>query len=407
MVHVAIKISIVFSYLLFHVGSFWWSTGGELTPDVPTICRKTTKYRGSTKGMCENRVIIEEIMRGVRWALEECQLIMMDEKWNCSNRNSALVRLLKHDTKEAAFVRAIVSTGPIYSIVEACSRGSLDRCGCKTAHGRIHYKPRRHTDKHNLSSSSSSQDGERVFHLLKSHQYEQVSWNWRGCESNIGFAYRISKSFMDEPERRFGRDFKSDVHLHNYEAGRLASLHHMRKQCRCHGMSGSCVMQTCWSSLPYFVDVAQRLKLAYKKAVMVTSSNRHYDKGEKSMVPVPRKSTNSVFKKSKHRNNDLDHKKSLKRTKSRSRTIKRQSLVYSQESPNFCSYDESFGSLGTEDRKCELEGNTTKDCSSLCCGRGYKTEERVVESTCECKFEWCCDILCRECTSVVVEHRCR
>ena len=168
-------------------------------------------------------------------------------------------------------------------------------------------------------------------------------------------------------------------------------------------------MQTCWSSLPYFADVAQRLKLAYKKAVMVTSSNRHYDKGEKSMVPVPRKSTNPVLKKSNknHRNNDLDHKKPLKRTKKRSRTMKRQSLVYSQESPNYCSYDEGFGSLGTENRKCELGGNTTTDCSSLCCGRGFKTEERVIESTCECKFEWCCDILCRECTSVVIEHRCR
>ena len=125
-------------------------------------------------------------------------------------------------------MRAIVSTGPIYSIVEACSRGSLDRCGCKATHGRIHYKPQRHISKHNRSFRSSSQeDGkqnkERVFQLLKSHQREQVSWSWRGCDSNIGFAYRISKSFMDEPERRFGRDFKSDVHLHNYEAGRLVS----------------------------------------------------------------------------------------------------------------------------------------------------------------------------------------
>ena len=54
----------------------------------------------------------------------------------------------------------------------------------------------------------------------------------------------------------------------------------MRKLCRCHGVSGSCVTKTCWSSLSDFRLVGNHLKQMYKQAIKVDydSKNRQLDK---------------------------------------------------------------------------------------------------------------------------------
>ena len=45
------------------------------------------------------------------------------------------------------------------------------------------------------------------------------------------------------------------VNLHNIEAGRQALLQHMRLQCKCHGVSGSCAMRSCYKKMPSFREV--------------------------------------------------------------------------------------------------------------------------------------------------------
>ena len=43
----------------------------------------------------------------------------------------------------------------------------------------------------------------------------------------------------------------------------------MRMQCRCHGVSGSCELKTCWRTMPTFAQVGDYLKRKYENAVQV------------------------------------------------------------------------------------------------------------------------------------------
>ena len=64
-----------------------------------------------------------------------------------------------------------------------------------------------------------------------------------------------------------GTDSTSMTNLHNNEAGRLAVKRNMRELCKCHGVSGSCTIKTCWRSVQDFRAVGDYLKKMYRQAV--------------------------------------------------------------------------------------------------------------------------------------------
>lgn len=47
----------------------------------------------------------------------------------------------------------------------------------------------------------------------------------------------------------------------------------MRQECKCHGMSGSCTVKTCWMRLPPFRAVGDSLKDRYDGASRIMVSN--------------------------------------------------------------------------------------------------------------------------------------
>ena len=46
----------------------------------------------------------------------------------------------------------------------------------------------------------------------------------------------------------------------------------MKMQCRCHGVSGSCELKTCWRSIPTFPVVGDFLKGKYSTTLRVSGS---------------------------------------------------------------------------------------------------------------------------------------
>ena len=94
-------------------------------------------------------------------------------------------------TRETAFIHALSSAAMVHSVTNACSRGSLDYCGCD------------HT-----VSGASKQDFE-----------------WAGCSDNVVYGASFSQKFADAQERLKGKHLvKGLVNVHNNKAGRTVSV---------------------------------------------------------------------------------------------------------------------------------------------------------------------------------------
>ena len=150
----------------------------------------------------------------------------------------------------------------------------------------------------------------------------------------------------------------------------------MRVQCKCHGVSGSCEMKTCWRAMASFSVVGSKLKEKFDGATEVEEKKVG---SRKQLMP-----RNPLFK--RHAEDDL---------------------VYLQASPDFCEADPRTGSLGTHGRLCNRTSKAIDGCDLLCCGRGFQTRRRQIVERCMCKFHWCCYVECQKCVRDVEEHYCR
>ena len=149
----------------------------------------------------------------------------------------------------------------------------------------------------------------------------------------------------------------------------------MTLQCRCHGVSGSCAVKTCWKNMPSFRQVGDILKEKYETAVEVAPRSR----------------------------------RKLRRRSKRDRklSIGDDELVHISPSPNYCRRDASFGLPGTRGRECKKESSGADSCDLLCCGRGYNTEVVRYVERCHCKFIWCCYVKCKTCETMLDRHTCK
>ena len=147
----------------------------------------------------------------------------------------------------------------------------------------------------------------------------------------------------------------------------------MRIVCKCHGLSGSCTLKTCWRKMPTFRNVGHRLKERFDGAAKVIGSNDGkylMPEGETIKPPI------------------------------------QEDLIYSEKSPNFCRPNRKYGSLGTRGRLCDPKSLGVGGCGILCCGRGYSKQQITVTLNCKCRFKWCCEVICETCVQVKTIHRC-
>lgn len=304
--------------------------------DPNTVCKNYPDLSPLQYDLCSKYPdVTASAIQGIQVAIHECQYQLRYHRWNCSslekkNKNPHASPLLGRGYRETAFAYAISAAGVIHQVAVACSLGKVKSCGCDI-----------------------SQQG-----TMKN------KWEWGGCSHNIDFGEEYSRKFLDSKERR-AKDIHAKINIHNNKAGRLAVIRNVKRKCKCHGMSGSCEMQTCWKSTPDFRDVGERLK-------------KKYDTARKVKVNILNKSQ-TKFKKIRRR-------------------TKKSDLMYYEPSPNYCDPNPLVDSPGTSGRFCNKTSSGVDNCETLCCGRGYNTLRVKRSERCDCKFHWCCYVVCQQCT---------
>ncbi|KAI8427530.1 hypothetical protein MSG28_002054 [Choristoneura fumiferana] len=258
--------------------------------------------------------------------------------------------------RETAFIYAITSAGVAHAVSRACAEGAIESCTCDYSH--VERQPHR--------SRAAAAANVRV-------------WKWGGCSDNIGFGFRFSREFVDTGER--GKTLREKMNLHNNEAGRAHVQTEMRQECKCHGMSGSCTVKTCWMRLPSFRSVGDALKDRFDGASRVMMHNAELEPAPRNDAAphrAPRRNRYGF----QLRPHNPDHK-----------SPGTKDLVYLEASPGFCEKNPRLGIPGTHGRACNDTSIGVDGCDLMCCGRGYRTETMTVLERCNCTFHWCCEKL--------------
>uniref|UniRef100_A0A8C0YJC9 Protein Wnt n=2 Tax=Cyprinus carpio carpio TaxID=630221 RepID=A0A8C0YJC9_CYPCA len=249
-------------------------------------------------------------------------------------------------TKETAFIYAVMAAGLVHAVTRSCSAGNMTECSCDMS----------------LLGSGSPTEG----------------WHWGGCSDDIAFGTSFSRRFVDNSVKNTSARVEDTLFImnqHNSEAGRQAVAKTMLTDCRCHGVSGSCAVKTCWRTMAAFERVGAYLKERYENSVQVVDRSKH-----------------------KVRRKDKEH---------RNMPIGKEELIFFNKSPNYCLEDRRLGVMGTRGRRCNRTSAGPDGCNLLCCGRGYNTHVVRHVERCECKFVWCCYVSCRRCETMNDMHTCK
>uniref|UniRef100_A0A915CFR4 Protein Wnt n=1 Tax=Parascaris univalens TaxID=6257 RepID=A0A915CFR4_PARUN len=333
------------------------------------LCERLPGLNPAQIAICQQHPFaIPSIGRGARDSVVECQAQFKYERWNCSERidkntsnsisgfQDLLGRTLRAGNRETAFICAVASAGIVHAITKGCSTGNLTECGC-----------------------DNQPSGQRYTDMDHSVTNGREKFSWGGCSDNSKYGVHFAKQFLDRFEKEQyekDRDIRHLMNLHNNFVGREAIVQNMRKQCRCHGVSGSCEFKTCWLQMPKFAEVGEMLKQRYN----------HFS------VQVAKRAKKRLRRKERSE---------------RKKPLRGNEIAYINKSPNYCEPDEAEGILGTRGRECNQSSLNSDSCDLLCCGRGYNTREEVRTTQCHCKFVWCCSVKCKTCSEKVLVHTCK
>ncbi|XP_030305035.1 LOW QUALITY PROTEIN: protein Wnt-11b [Calypte anna] len=306
---------------------------GLVAPDQFQMCRRNLEVMGS-------------IVRAARRTKSLCQKTFGDMRWNCSSiqRAPSFGPDLLKGTRESAFVYALAAAALTHSIAQACTSGQIPSCSCGPVPSEV----------------------------------PGPDFRWGGCGDNLRYGLQLGAAFADSPLKslRLGTQALKAMNLHNSAAGEQVLSDSLDTRCKCHGVSGSCSVKTCWKGLANLEDIASDLKSKYLAAIKVT-----------------------------HR--VLGPRKQLIPKEVEVRPVKQTDLVYLINSPDYCTPNPHLGSLGTQDRQCNKSSLGSDSCNLMCCGRGYNTYTEEVEERCHCKYHWCCYVVCKRCARKVERHVCK
>ncbi|XP_063065697.1 protein Wnt-10b [Engraulis encrasicolus] len=399
-----------------------------LTPNA--VCLRLAGLSKRQMRLCmRSPDVTASALQGIQVALHECQHQLRDQRWNCSSlethgKHPLHSAILNRGFRESAFTLSLLAAGVAHSVASACSMGKLRGCGCEA-------KRRLDDDKIRLKLTQlqlqTLQRGAGVSShpsaLLKQLPEEvatlQDTWEWGGCSHDARFGMRFSRDWLDM--RGSPRDIHARMRIHNSRVGRQVVSDNMRRKCKCHGTSGSCQFKTCWYVSPEFRLVGSLLRDKFLSAIFINSQNKNSgvfnprvvggngggggggNGGSRSSNGGSRSSNGGSRSRSSNHNHHHHHHHNSNggagstQSSGRRRSTLSRELVYFEKSPDFCEPDASVDSAGTQGRLCNKSSAGMDSCDSLCCGRGHNILKQTRSERCNCRFHWCCYVLCEEC----------
>lgn len=314
------------------------------------------------------------VATGVQKALDECREKFKWDRWNCPKKvfKDVFERNSLPSNKELGLTRALVASGIVLALTRTCSYGTDNVCGCSN--------PNALTPRAAVGANLPPNPIEE--HLLSSQRSPFI---WSGCDESVKFAFKVSKAYLESQDIQQD-DASRRINAHNYEAGRLAVKKNMKRMCKCHGVSGSCQVKSCWNSIPDMSKVGDYLKRQYRLAAKVGAMSAE----ETNIASL---------------NKELA-------------AIRQEKLVFADASPDYCYENPKLGINGTLGRYCskpkhradgtEMSRNERDSCDRLCTKCGYKIKKEIlnVEKQCECRFVYCCSVECKRCPIEEETYRC-
>ncbi|XP_042221375.1 protein Wnt-11b-like isoform X1 [Homarus americanus] len=397
-------------------------------------CKNGRQVYGFTRGQtrtCRSQVeVMPQVSHAATTTVTTCQRIFHSRRWNCSSILNAphLSRDLTSGTREQAVVYALSSAAVTWAVSRACSQGTLVLCGC----GRVpheppngHFKwggcgdnvkfgaafardfidarnnkntrltvpgrlrrgteedPEGDTDGWSANSARHHREVQPYTPYLPTHVSLQTRNTRRRSsnkkrENNQGKMARMRLRKKNKRRKKGKRQKNQAITMmnhHNNRVGRRVVKASLSTQCKCHGVSGSCNIKTCWKALPNFIEAGERLYRGYLSGVEV----REVSAGPRLRL-LPASPAVSRFS--------------------------RDDLIYVTKSPDYCHPEPRVGSLGTGGRRCNATSRGVDGCSVMCCGRGYTSHSHRTHLRCHCKYHWCCYVTCQTCAVRQEIHTC-
>lgn len=376
---------------------------------------------------------------GVQKALDECRQQFKWDRWNCPKKafSDILSREPLPSNKELALVRALIASGIVLSLIQSCSYGKSSICGCSNptilpgqlgsnapALPSASTSPIEHFAGFQMPESNDALAGVQAMPASSNHRYynehhdyytsfaggpttnensatvttavsnsggvgekpnSKSKFAWNGCDEVIKFGFRVAKMYLDSQDLMHDEASRI-INAHNYQVGRHAVIRKMKKRCKCHGVSGACQINTCWTVLPDMSEVGEYLKRQYRIAAKV---------GAMSAIETDTATLNKELA-----------------------AISVDKLVFADASPDYCYEEPKLGINGTLGRYCsrakhrpdgtEVSRNERDSCDRLCtkCGYRIKRERLNVEKQCDCRFVYCCSVECKRCPHVEETFKC-
>ncbi|XP_037903285.1 protein Wnt-2 isoform X2 [Hermetia illucens] len=218
------------------------------------LCSRIPGLSPAQRDLCiESPDALIALASGRFLGVQECQHQFKGHRWNCTEawQREVFGHVIPVGSREAAFTYAVASAGAVHAITSACARGNISLCGCDRAHRNSH-STRNHHVRHMWPVTNGGSNR---------------PWKWGGCSADIKFGMSFARRFLDA--REIEGDARSLMNLHNNRVGRKIVKNLLRTDCKCHGISGSCAMKTCWKSLPPFRVIGSALKKKYNRAKLV------------------------------------------------------------------------------------------------------------------------------------------